>query len=234
MASWNYGRLGASSKNNEKGIEQLLKCLGVDIDNTYMTETGYISNNYRPKYQGMIESKPNNLSEIYTIANELFDTVYIYYSWEIGNNTSDYYNRHEEIYNPITKKINIGDVEYDYGSQEIFGKSIYVVLKDKIEEEAKKQNIPIKWNFNGMPLTDEFADFCNSFIENLGDLSTLGKRQEEKDIPTNKKVTETLIKEIADKEVVLEAVKQNASALEYASQKLKTDKEVLMTIQSKN
>ena len=199
MASWNYVRLGASSKNNEEDIEQLLECLGVDIDNACMTETGYISNNYRPNCEGNIKKEPNNLIEIYNLANELFDTVFIYYSWEMGSNTSDYYKRHEEIYNPITKKINIGDAEYDYGSQEIFGENVYEVLKEKIEEEAKKQNIPIKWSSKLIPSTDEFADFCDSFIMSLGGLSTLGKKQEEKDILTNKKVTQTLIKKIADK-----------------------------------
>ena len=199
MASWNYTRLGASSKNNEEGIEQLLECLGVDIDNEYMTETGYISNNYRPKFEGNIDEEPDDLLEIYNLANELFDEVYIYYSWETGNNTSDYYKRHEEIYNPITKKINIGDAEYDYGSQEIFGENVYEVLKEKIEEEAKKQNIPIKWNSELIPSTEEFADFCDSFIANLGDLSTLGKRQEEENIPTDEEISQTLIEEIADK-----------------------------------
>ncbi len=199
MASWNFGNLGASCNKETKLVEEVLECVGVDFSIINESQTGFISEEYRPKFEGSIKNKVKNLLYIYDIVNDLFDdNVFLYYSWEYGNSISDYYNRHEEIYNPITKKIIIVDCEYCYGEQEIFGKNVYKVLKKQIEDEAKKQNISVKWDSNLFPSTDEFADFCDEFIDSLGGLPDLGKKIEEKDIPSNKEVNKTLIKKIAD------------------------------------
>ena len=197
MSLWNFGNLGASCNKEAKLIKEFLECVGVDFSINNESQTGFISKEYRPKFEGSIKNKVNNLLDIYNIVNDLFDDdVVIYYSWEQGNSISDYFKRHEEIYNSITKKITIGDCEYCYGTDEIFGKNIYRVLKKQIEEEAKKQNVQVEWASGLFPSTDEFADFCDSYIERLGGLPSLGKKVIEKEIISNEEINQNLVNKI--------------------------------------
>lgn len=54
------------------------------------------------------------LDDLYCLVNRLFSPAYLYLAHEDGNNTSDDYYRHEEIYNPKTKYCTKKDRFYSY------------------------------------------------------------------------------------------------------------------------
>ena len=101
MASWDFSNLGASLKNgNALLLKQLLECCGVDFSEVHGTETGTILKQFKPDFIGNLSIESINPIDIYMISNKYFRDVYIYFEKENGNNTSDYYYRYEEIYNP--------------------------------------------------------------------------------------------------------------------------------------
>lgn len=105
MSSWNFANLGVScAEQNRESVKQLLECFGMDSGPAHKSETDRISDRYLPNMEGTTERGSKEVLGLYLLANALFSDVTVYYAEERGDNTSDNYNRREEIYNPNTKK----------------------------------------------------------------------------------------------------------------------------------
>ena len=199
MSFWDFANLGASCEERDREyVKQLLECYGVDFGSIYESQTGYISDKYRPDIEGTTKRKSLEVLGLYLLANTLFSDVTIYYAEEYGNNTSDDYNRREKIYNPKTKKVTIGEAGYCYGTSEIFGLNVYTVLQEQIEKAALEKGIPVKWNIDMFPATEKFEAFCGEYISSIGGLSQAGRRKREEEIPVGK-VSTSLIRRILTK-----------------------------------
>lgn len=130
MASWDYQNIGVSvTKDNRMYIEQVLECLGmnlIDINGVcYDEQVGPINKSFSPNVMGELKisfydwmERSDYLNALYHFLNKVFGDTYVYYENEVGNNTSDYYYREEEIYDPVNKKIHFAVNEYCYGSDE--------------------------------------------------------------------------------------------------------------------
>ena len=57
MFIWKFGSLGSFCKNNSKIIEELLECIGADFNLINETETGFLSNEYKPQFEGNIKKR---------------------------------------------------------------------------------------------------------------------------------------------------------------------------------
>lgn len=205
MGSWSYKNLGASATKATKGyIEQTMKCLGIDMDAAlYESEAGIIDyHRFSPQLMGEATLVDVTPLELFCLLNKLFGNTYVYYEFEEGSNTSDWYYREEEIYDPTTKKIYRGLREYCYGDSTVFGKSVYVYLKEEIEKQAEKRGITISWIGEGFDLkpdweNDEFYDLCGDIKCEKG-LGELGTKQHIEDIKTKeikKSISNTLVEQ---------------------------------------
>ena len=201
MGSWEFSNIGFSCKKQDiKLVKIFLKYLGVEFDNVHGSEAGIINpkfNNYDDmgRYSSKYETEV-----IYTIINKLFDKVCIYYEREEGNNTSDYYDRYEEVYDAETNMIYIGEKNYCYGDNTVFNQSIFEGIKDKCEEKAKNKNIPIKWReeFDGIyPEGQKFINLCNKVIDSCGGIEELGTDIDYREIDSVD-ISESIIYEIID------------------------------------
>lgn len=187
MSSWFFTNLGAScAEQDREYVKQLLECFGTDFRPVHESETGCISDRYRPHMEGTTDRTSYEVLRLYLLANTLFDGVTVFYATEFGNNTSDYYSREETIYDPVTKKAIIGEARYCYGTSEVFGKSVYVVLREQIEKAAMEQGVAVKWNRSKRPATKQFQAFCDGYIDSVGGLWQIGRQQREEDIPSEK------------------------------------------------
>lgn len=189
MSSWRFSNLGASCLNKDKKtVKQLLECCGV-IFNEYLhgSEVGEINiMEFTPEIMGEIKFETDKVLDIFYLINTIFEDVTIYYEYEEGNNTSDCYLRKEIIYKPSTKRMLIGELEYEYGTYEAFGKTVYEILKKKMEDRAKAEGIEPKWekdDYYLYPATDEFYDICEEVLEQNGGLEGLGTKKSSKKIP---------------------------------------------------
>ena len=181
MGYWDFSNIGFSCiRKNEKQVEKLLECMGVDFEDGHGSEAGEINSKFYGAKMGCDNTslKP---SEIYTIVNKIFENTTILYESEEGNNSSDYYSRYEEVYDPKVNKVFIGECEYCYDGDEVFGESAYEIIKEECEEAAKKQNIPIEWG-EYYPEGEEFYYLCQGILEEHGGISGLGTRERTEDI----------------------------------------------------
>ena len=187
MSSWDFSNLGAScAEQDREYVKQLLECFGVDFGPVHESETGRISDRYLPNMEGTTERGRDEVLGLYLLANMLFSSVTVFYAEECGNNTSDYYSRWEEIYDPDTKKVTIGEARYCYGTSEIFGRSVYLALREQIEKEAMEQGVTVKWSRSMRPVTKQFRAFCDGYVDSIGGLRQAGRKQREEDIPAGK------------------------------------------------
>lgn len=203
MGSWNFKNVGVSTKKeNEKYIEQIMNCLNIKIDNMiYGSEAEVINYDFNPDIIGHAEDMSIDTLELFILLNKLFKDTYVYYEYELGNNTSDYYYREEEIYDPIKKKLFYGVKEYCYGDEIVFGESVYSILREEIEEQARKKGIKISWeedeyNFEPNWDNEEFVELCEDVIANHS-LEELGTKKEIKDIGMIE-LRETIIEELLE------------------------------------
>jgi len=87
-----------------------------------------------------IDEQPNydlTLDDLFELANKLFTSAFLYFAHEDGNNTSDDYYRHEEIYSPSTGYCTIKDCFYSYGE------GINVDTDDPKEEGTETKTVKI-------------------------------------------------------------------------------------------
>ena len=196
MGYWNFSNIGFScDKQDVINVRNLIECLGVDFNTFDGSETGAV--NFRFRDINDIGSNKNtfNPEQIFAITNKIFKNVTIYYEREEGENTSDWYTRYEEIYDPKTQIIFIGEINYCYGENEVFGQNVFVVIKEECEQAAKNKGIPIVWD-DDYPEGEEFFDLCYEIIGEQGGLRKLGTRESRKSIPAvdiSEKQIDTLI-----------------------------------------
>lgn len=178
MSSWDFLSIGFTNGKKDELIKKLLECLGVDFDERYSSQTGEISSAFSPDYIGDLAYYYEPI-QIYGLLNKIFGQTFLYYEAEEGNDTNDYYSRYEEIYDPINNEINVGETDYCYDGDTVFGESVYDLIKEECEEAAKKQNIPIEWG-EYYPEGEEFYWLCKGILDDNGGLSGLGTREETK------------------------------------------------------
>lgn len=187
MGSWEFCNVGYScEKKNARNVKKLLECFDVDFTERYGSEAGEI--NYMMWNVDDMGSYTGdyNLNEIYHIVNRVFNNTKIFYEYEVGNNTSDWYHRNEEIYDPETNNIYIGETDYCYGDGEVFGSTPYELIKEECEKTANDKNISIEWrdDYSGIcPVGEPFIKLCREIYDNHGGMEGLGTRQEKKSIP---------------------------------------------------
>ena len=119
MGSWNFSNIGFSCINkNVERVKEVLECMGIDFDDSRDSEDGVINE----MFLNIVEKGCNHSDfkplEIYLIVNNIYNNTTIFFETEEGNNTSDWYSRHEEIYNPNTNKIMVGEYNYCVGEGE--------------------------------------------------------------------------------------------------------------------
>ena len=158
----------------------------MDFGPVHESETGRISDRYRPNMEGTTDRGRDEVLGLYLLANTLFSGVTVFYADEFGNNTRDYYSRWEAIYDPDMKKVTIGETRYCYGTSEVFGRSVYAVLREQIEKAAMEQGVSVKWNRSMRPVTKRFRAFCDGYVDSVGGLRQIGRMQREEDIPAGK------------------------------------------------
>lgn len=192
MGSWDYCQIGfLCIRKNKKQVKKLLECMGVDFSVVYDSEAGQINSKFYEAKMGCGHSTLEP-SEIYTIVNKIFENTTILYESENGNNTGDYYSRYEKVYDPETKKVFIGEKNYCYDGDEVFGESVYEIIKEECEEAAKKRDIPIVWG-EYYPEGEEFYDLCQEILEEHGGISGFGTKEITEDIPAVEVNKETVI-----------------------------------------
>ena len=124
MSSWDFLSIGFANGKNDKLIKKLLECLDVDFDNRYPSQTGEISMVFSPDYIGNMDYYYEPI-QIYCVVNKIFGPTFIYYETEDGSDTNDSYSRYEEVYDPIKKEISVGETDYCYDGNFVFGDSVY-------------------------------------------------------------------------------------------------------------
>ena len=196
MGYWDFQNMGYICKENKKGVEELLTCIGIDFSKRYASEAGEIhSMFFHPDVIMGLDDSWLDSKEIFAIVNRLFEGTFILYEREFGDNTSDSYYRYEEVYDPENKKIYIGEKDYSYGDSEVFGKSVYELLGKEIEEEANKRNIQKD--------SDDFYDLCDEILESHGGLSEFITTKTRKKTIKTEKIKKENIERIIDTAVKL-------------------------------
>ena len=181
MGYWDYSNIGfACAKKNDKQVKNLLECMGIDFDDVHGSEAGEINSMFWKAEMGCDNSELK-AEEIFAIVNKLFKDTTIFYESEEGNNTSDYYSRYEEIYDPKTNKISIGEKDYCYDGNEVFGESAYELIKEECEKAAKEQGIPVEWG-DYYPEGEDFYGLCEGILEDHGGIEGLGTKEYTKNI----------------------------------------------------
>lgn len=197
MGYWDYSNIGFScAKKNAKQVRKLLECMGVDFVDLHGSEAGIINSKFWDAELGCDNSELKT-EVIYTIVNRLFEGTTIFYESEEGNNTSDYYTRYEEIYDPKANIVFVGEKDYCYDGNEVFGQSAYDLIKDECEAAAKKQGIPIEWG-DYYPEGEEFYYLCEGILEDNGGIEGLGTKETTKEIPSVEIQQEDIIRLIDD------------------------------------
>ena len=130
------------------------------------------------------------------IVNKIFGPTFIYYETEEGSDTNDSYSRYEEIYDPIKKEISVGETDYCYDGNLVFGDSVYDFIKEECENAAKEKNIPIAWG-DYYPEGDDFYRLCERILEEKGGLKELGTRVDTQTLDDVDKIE--IEKDIVDK-----------------------------------
>ena len=205
MGSWSFQQIGASGKEeNYPYIKQVMECFGVEFGMLHDSEAGIIDyGRFNPEIMGSNDAHVDPQT-LFFFLNKLFGNTYVYYESEEGSNTSDYYYREEEIYNPRTKKMYYGTKNYCYGDNTVFGDSFYCVMKSVIEKKAEERGITVSWNgdeddYDFGPDWDnkEFTQLCEEVVyENS--LSELGTDQGVIDIEMEE-VDRDLIDQVIEK-----------------------------------
>lgn len=184
MGSWDFSRIGYICKdNNQKNVKELLTCMGINFSRVRGSEIGERNLMFDDATLGLNDGALEP-KVIYTIVNRLFENTYILYDSEIGNDTNDSYYRYEEIYDPEKKIVHIAEIDYSYDGYEAFGESVFLLIKEECEKEAKTHNIPVKWDDEGAPDSDDFYDLCDKVLDSHGGLSALGKKERTEAIST--------------------------------------------------
>ena len=186
MSSWDFENIGFYNETDPKQVQKFLTCLGVDFTDVHASEAGVINNRF---YSATMSENHTDLSvaKLFKIINEVFGETVIFFEKEEGSNTTDYYYRYEEIYDPKTRKVYINDSNYDYGDELVFFDSPYKLIKFECEAKAKEQGIAIKWTHDESyylrPEGSKFITLCEEVLDEHGGLSGLGTGQNEANIP---------------------------------------------------
>lgn len=193
MSSWDFENIGFYNSDNPEQVKQFLECVGVDFTDVHASEAGTIGKQFWNATMGENHSDLIPV-KLYEITNRLFGETVIFFEKESGSNTSDAYYRYEEIYDPKTNTVYIGERNYDYGEYLVFYESPYKLLKAECEEVAKEKDIPVKWdkdeNYYLKPKGTKFSDLCDDILETHGGLSDLGTRQKTENIPDDIIITD--------------------------------------------
>ena len=130
--------------------------------------------------------------------NKIYSDTTIYFESETGSDTNDSYRRYEEIYNPRDKIVYIGELDYCYDGDTVFGESVFDILRDECEAAAIEEGIPIEWG-DYYPEGDEFSDLCYGILEEHGGLYGMGERTDTKSIENlNVEIESDKLKSIID------------------------------------
>ncbi len=193
MSSWDFENIGFYNSDNPEQVKQFLECVGVDFTDVHASEAGTIGKQFRNATMGENHSDLIPV-KLYEITNRLFGETVIFFEKESGSNTSDAYYRYEEIYDPKTNSIYIGEMDYDYGEGTVFNVSPYKLIKNECEMVAKERNIPIQWDIRDCgdlrPTGDEFSELCEQIYDKHGGLEGLGTRQKTENIPDDIIITD--------------------------------------------
>lgn len=150
-------------------MRNLLECLNNDFSCYNGSETGPVNSllwHFKDIGDNQSEFKPE---EIYFIVNKVIKGVTIFYERENGSNTSDAYYRYEALYDPRKGKKYIGEIDYCYGENEVFGQPVFSIIKEECERAAKERGIPVEWSY-GSPDGDDFCDLCYEVLYAHGGL----------------------------------------------------------------
>ena len=186
MGSWDFENIGFYNETDPKQVQKFLTCLGVDFTDVHASEAGVIDKRF---YSATMGENHTDLStdKLFKIINEVFGETIFFFEKEEGSNTTDYYYRYEEIYDPKTRKVYINDSNYDYGDELVFFDSPYKLIKFECEAKAKEQDIAIKWTHDESyylrPEGSKFITLCEEVLDEHGGLSGLGTGQNEANIP---------------------------------------------------
>ena len=145
MGSWNFSNIGTSArKHNREYIKQVMECFNITFDCFYESEAGIIHEEFNPSILGNADKSQITPLELYCLLNEYFGETYVYYAKEKGNNTSDYYYRKEEIYNPTNGQKMVGLRDYCYGDGEVFGQPVedYCGIEFDDEDDSYWDKLP--------------------------------------------------------------------------------------------
>ena len=184
MGYWAFSNLGfICDKENREEVKKLLECCGVNFAVQRGSETGSVNTAFLNVDCMGAYNRDFECAEIFYIANRLFNNTTILYEAEEGASDNGWYSRYEEVYDPKTARKLIGDVDYCYDGNEVFGESVYKQIKDECEEAAREKKIPIGWGYY-YPEGDDFYDLCEGILERHGGLSSFGTRKSTEDIPS--------------------------------------------------
>lgn len=185
MSSWDFKNIGFYNETDPEQVQKFLICLGVDFTDVHASEAGVIDRRF---YSATMGENHTDLSvdKLFKIINDVFGKTIIFFEKEDGSNTTDYYYRYEEIYDPKTLKIYISESNYCYGDELVFFGSPYELIKSECEAKAKEQGITVKWtrdeSYCLRPKGSKFTELCEDVLDEHGGLSGLGTRQQEKSI----------------------------------------------------
>lgn len=169
MGSWSYSRFGVTvDKSKEKLARQLMKCLDIPLnDYEYNWAELESSRDLIEDYPDIIGSADGfeeifqgTVNVLYDIMLRLWGHADVYFTHEEGSSVSDYYNRFECVFKSENNKMNWATCIFCDGDNTVGaeGANPYCLLKDEIEETARKKNIPIAW-------VEEFGELnpdCNN------------------------------------------------------------------------
>ncbi len=179
MSYWDYSQIGFSCEKNGDRVHELLECFGIDFNDYQSSKAGYIGDFYPDDVGGY--KSDLSVKEIYYIVNKVYSDTTIYYESETGSDTNDSYRRYEEIYNPKDQIVYIGELDYCYDGDKVFGESVFDILRDECEAEAMEKGIPIEWG-GDYPEGEEFSDLCYEILEEHGGIYGMGERTDTKSL----------------------------------------------------
>lgn len=202
MGSLKNNILTLSSNNtNQEEIIHFCECYGLKVDT---------------KISGAIvcyeELEEEELDKLFKIANKLFKNICLHYEENEANSNVDWYSGYEITYNENNDgKKQIKEYDYCVSDFEANGINGWEILKDTIEEKAKKKNIEICWSDNDElypegDYGDEFYDLCEKILEKHGGLEGLSTKK-----------TKIKIKDVPIYEDDLKKIINNASDFGYNS-----------------
>lgn len=190
MGAFNSNNLRIECKNLTKEMEkQFYECYKINCD-----EYGVLN--------GKLEKK--DLDNIYAIISIAFGDTILYYEECKGHSVSDWYAGYKVSYNCNNSgKIRTKSYDYCYGENTANGINCWNLLKEEIENKAKKKNINIDWckdNSDIYPNYDneEFSSLAEEILQHHGGLEGLSTIEKNTSIKTIK-VDSDKIKDIITK-----------------------------------